>query len=90
MPQVVHSRTSVGINGLANCGIEIELICYFDLQAGVEERTVKTALMLEVLRLAHQIGVVIGTGTTAPAAPQARLQYDTANHRIAKLVRRPA
>jgi MscS family membrane protein len=66
-PQVVAGRSIVGVNGLRPEGIEIELTCYFDVRSGSDESTLKTALMLEILRLARRLGVE--AGIARPAAP---------------------
>lgn len=69
VPEVQSNHVLVGVNSIGPDGIEVELACRLDVRTAANERAVKTALMLDVLRLAERLKVQLGDHE--PAAPAA-------------------
>ena len=53
----VEERTQVGLSQLADGGIEFDLVCYFRAETADEERGARHELLLQIMRLAEEIGV---------------------------------
>jgi MscS family membrane protein len=60
-PHGVPHRTLVGVTALSDIGIEVELTGYLDAPTRAEELGDKHRLMLDVLALAAQLGIRIGS-----------------------------
>ncbi len=61
-PLCVTGRSEVGVVGIAEQGIEIDMTTYLDVPGFSAERAAKHALMLDVVRLAAEHGLVLGAG----------------------------
>ena len=60
-PHGVPQKTLVGVNALRETGIEVELTAYLDAPTWAEEVADRHRLMLDVLGLAEQLGIRIGS-----------------------------
>jgi MscS family membrane protein len=56
----VADRTHVGVTGLGEAGIQVELSTYVDASDLAEEWSAKQTLMLEILRRAERTGIRLG------------------------------
>lgn len=65
----VPGRTQVAVSGISDSSILVELSAQLDVSAPAAERKARHELLLDVLRTAPQLGVVLGSGAgaTAPA-----------------------
>jgi hypothetical protein len=68
-PHGVPHRTLVGVSALREIGIEVELTGYLDAPTRAEELGDKHRLMLDVLALAAQLGIRIGSERPLGASP---------------------
>jgi MscS family membrane protein len=59
-PGIVAERTQVGIGGLGESGITVDLTTYLDVATLIEEHARKNTLLLDILRLAERLGIAIG------------------------------
>jgi len=58
----VATRTDVGVSGIAQTGIQVEVITYLNVSTISAERAAKHALLVDVLRLAGECGLTLGLG----------------------------
>jgi small-conductance mechanosensitive channel len=56
----VSDRTHVGVTGLGETGIQVELSTYVDASDLAEEWSAKQSLMLDILRRAERMGIQLG------------------------------
>ncbi|MBC7802051.1 MAG: mechanosensitive ion channel family protein [Gemmatimonadaceae bacterium] len=57
---VLPGTANTAITAISVDGIEVELTCCLNVRSGGEERADKTALMLDILRLADRMGIRLG------------------------------
>jgi small-conductance mechanosensitive channel len=69
LPHVRPGSAKVGVTSIGPDGVEVELTCCLDVRTTDDERADRTALMLEVLRLADRMRIRLGD--QAPAAAPA-------------------
>jgi MscS family membrane protein len=67
----VASRTDVGVSAITETGIELELTTYLDVPSTSAERAARHSLLLDVIRLAEDHGLVLGSGMQPPIAAEA-------------------
>jgi MscS family membrane protein len=72
----LSDRTHVGVTGLGETGIQVELTTYINAADLAEEWSAKQSLMLDILRRAEQMEISLGlsfpeTGPRAPAPAKA-------------------
>jgi MscS family membrane protein len=76
----VASRTDVGVSGIVQTGIQVELTTYLDVPTLSAERASKHALLVDVVRLAEACGLTLGLGMLsseqATAVTEAWLQTE--------------
>ena len=58
--QVKAGSVQVGVGALGPDGVEVDLTCCLDVRSAADERAARTALMLDVLRLADRMRVRLG------------------------------
>ena len=58
--QVKTGSVQVGVGALGPDGVEVDLTCCLDVRSAADERAARTALMLDVLRLADRMRVRLG------------------------------
>jgi MscS family membrane protein len=61
-PAFVATRTDVGLSGINDVGIQIELVTYLDVSTASAERAAKHALLVDIVKLAEACGVTLGAG----------------------------
>ena len=71
-PAAVDSRSQVGVTGLSEKGIEVDVTTYLNVASLGDERQVNHALMLRILTLAEELGLRLGAADAAPPASSAR------------------
>ena len=65
----VTHRTDVGLSGVGEAGIQIELTTYLNVPTSNAERAVKHALIIDILRLAAECGLTLGAGMLGGEPP---------------------
>ncbi len=65
----VASRTDVGVSGIGETGIQVELTTYIDVATSSAERAAKHALLVDVVRLAKICGLTLGLGMLSAEQP---------------------
>jgi MscS family membrane protein len=58
----VATRTDVGLAGIAQTGMQVEVTTYLNVSTVSEERAAKHALLVDVVRLAERCGLTLGLG----------------------------
>jgi small-conductance mechanosensitive channel len=58
----VARRTDVGLSGVGEAGIQVELMTYLNVPTSSAERAVQHALLIDILRLAAECGLTLGAG----------------------------
>jgi small-conductance mechanosensitive channel len=66
-PAFVANRTDVGVAGISQSGIAVELTTYLDIATDAAESAARHALLLDVVRLAERSGLTLGNGMARPA-----------------------
>ncbi len=66
---IIPERMAVGITGLSERGIEIEFSCYVAAANGMDEKSTKSRLILDVLHLAEERGLGVGPEIADASAP---------------------
>jgi MscS family membrane protein len=56
----VSDRTNVGVTGLGETGVQVELTTYVNASDQAEEWSAKQSLMLDILRRAERMGIQLG------------------------------
>ena len=64
----VASHTVVGVAGIGQTGITVDLTTYVELSSDSAESAARHALLLDVVRMAEQSGLTLGNGMARPAA----------------------
>jgi small-conductance mechanosensitive channel len=64
-PLCITARSDVGVIGITEQGIEIDVTTYLDVTNSNAERAAKHALMLDIVRLAASHGLTLGAGMSA-------------------------
>ncbi len=62
----VGGRTDVGVSTIGAGGIEMTLTSYLNASTGSDENAARHALLLDLVRLAQQHGLKLGTGMSPP------------------------
>jgi small-conductance mechanosensitive channel len=67
----IAGRTDVGVSGITDGGIQVEIKAYLNVSSTSAERAAKHALLLDVLELAETCGLTLGAGMMRGAAAAA-------------------
>lgn len=65
----VAERTDIGLSGITEAGIGVDVVTYMKVATTAAEREVRHGFLLDAVRLAEECGLTLGMGMLPPGSP---------------------